>query len=67
MKTLSAIIELIRPELPIAAGVCVVVGQTVALAGFAPLPLIILGFALGFFLSASAMVFNDILISKWTA
>jgi geranylgeranylglycerol-phosphate geranylgeranyltransferase len=54
-----AMIELIRPELPAAAGACVVVGQAIALGGFPPLPLLGLGFALGFFLSSSAMIFND--------
>lgn len=50
---------MIRPELPIAAGICVVVGQTIALGKFAPFSTVIQGFALGFFLSSSAMIFND--------
>lgn len=54
-----AMIQLIRPELPAAAGVCVVVGQAVAIGKLPPLPMIGLGFLLGFFLSGSAMVFND--------
>jgi geranylgeranylglycerol-phosphate geranylgeranyltransferase len=58
-QKIQASIELIRPELPIAAGICVVVGQTIALGKFAPLPTILQGFALGFFLSSSAMIFND--------
>lgn len=54
-----AMIQLIRPELPLAAGVCVVVGQAVALGKFPPISMMGLGFLLGFFLSSSAMVFND--------
>jgi geranylgeranylglycerol-phosphate geranylgeranyltransferase len=50
---------LIRPELPIAAGICVVVGQTIALGEFATIGIMIQGFCLGFFLSSSAMIFND--------
>ncbi|MDR3577874.1 MAG: UbiA family prenyltransferase [Anaerolineaceae bacterium] len=54
-----AMIQMIRPELPAAAGVCVVVGQSLALGKF-PAPAVVgLGFALGFFLSSSAMIFND--------
>lgn len=56
---LKAIFQLIRPELPIAAGVCVVVGQTIALSEFAPVETMVEGFSLGFFLSSSAMIFND--------
>jgi geranylgeranylglycerol-phosphate geranylgeranyltransferase len=56
---LNAIFQLIRPELPIAAGICVVVGQTIALGEFAPVEIMIQGFTLGFFLSSSAMIFND--------
>jgi geranylgeranylglycerol-phosphate geranylgeranyltransferase len=54
-----AMIQLIRPELPIAAGVCVVVGQVIALGSLPPISMVGLGFLLGFFLSSSAMVFND--------
>jgi geranylgeranylglycerol-phosphate geranylgeranyltransferase len=54
-----AMIQLIRPELPIAAGICVVVGQAVALGKFPPIAMLGLGFALGLFLSSSAMIFND--------
>ena len=54
-----AMVQLIRPELPIAAGVCVVVGQAIALGKLPPISVIALGFSLGFFLSSSAMIFND--------
>ncbi len=60
MKKMKALILIVRPELPIAAGICVVVGQVIAQGKFPPIATIALGFALGFFLSSSAMVFNDI-------
>jgi geranylgeranylglycerol-phosphate geranylgeranyltransferase len=58
-RKLKASIQIIRPELPLAAGMCVVLGELLALGGLPPLRVIALGFALGFFLSSSAMVFND--------
>ena len=54
-----ALVQLIRPELPAAAGLCVVVGQCIALGKFPPVSRLGLGFLLGFFLSSSAMIFND--------
>jgi geranylgeranylglycerol-phosphate geranylgeranyltransferase len=54
-----ALVKLIRPELPAAAGVCVVLGQAMALGKMPPPGLLLLGFPLGFFLSSSAMIFND--------
>lgn len=59
INKIRAVFDLIRFELPLAAGICVVVGQTVALGSFAPVLKILQGFAFGFFLSASAMIFND--------
>lgn len=56
----KALIEIIRPELPIAAGVCVIVGQVIAQGKFPAIATVALGFGLGFFLSGSAMVFNDL-------
>lgn len=54
-----AVLRLVRPELPAAAGVCVVLGQAIGL-GRLPSPVTLgSGFALGFFLSSSAMIFND--------
>ncbi len=58
-RKISAFIQLIRPELPLAAGLCVLLGQAVALGGFPPFSTMLLGFLLGFLLSSSAMVFND--------
>jgi geranylgeranylglycerol-phosphate geranylgeranyltransferase len=55
----KAIIQIFRPELPFAAGVCVVLGELIALGKFPPLREGILGFLCGFFLSGSAIVLND--------
>ena len=60
VEKLKALLQLIRPELPISAGICVIVGQTIALGRLPTVEQIGLGFALGFFLSSSAMIFNDI-------
>jgi geranylgeranylglycerol-phosphate geranylgeranyltransferase len=58
MKIKGAI-QIFRPELPIAAGICVVIGELLALGAFPPLRPLLLGFACGFFLSASALITND--------
>ncbi len=57
-KVIGAI-RIIRPELPLAAGMCVLLGELLALGKIPPARLALSGFALGFFLSSSAMVFND--------
>jgi geranylgeranylglycerol-phosphate geranylgeranyltransferase len=59
LKKIKAVIQLFRPELPFAAGVCVVLGEIVALGQFPPIREIILGFTCGFFISGSAIVLND--------
>jgi geranylgeranylglycerol-phosphate geranylgeranyltransferase len=53
------ILQILRPELPFAAGVCVILGEIVALGGLPPLREAVLGFVCGFFLSGSAIVLND--------
>jgi len=55
-----ALMRMTRPELPLSAGVCVLIGQVLALDGFPPLGRALTGFLLGVFLSGSAMVFNDL-------
>jgi geranylgeranylglycerol-phosphate geranylgeranyltransferase len=59
-EKLKALMQLIRPELPISAGICVVVGQTIALGRIPSINDLGLGFGLGLFLSSSAMIFNDL-------
>jgi geranylgeranylglycerol-phosphate geranylgeranyltransferase len=58
-RKLKGIIQIFRPELPLAAGMCVVLGEMLALSAFPPVLALTLGFACGFFLSASALIFND--------
>jgi geranylgeranylglycerol-phosphate geranylgeranyltransferase len=54
-----AISDLIKPELPFAAGVCVIAGEVLALGRLPDVTPSILGFLVGFFISGSAMVSND--------
>lgn len=58
-RKLTGFIRLFRPELPFAAGVCVVIGEIVALGAFPAMREAALGFACGFFISGSALVSND--------
>ena len=58
-NNLRGLIQLVRPELPFAAGVCVVIGEIVALGRFPSLSKLLLGFMWGFFLSCPAMILND--------
>jgi len=59
MKKVKGIFQLIRFELPFAAGVCVVMGQLLALGEFASLFITISGFFSVFAISASILVLND--------
>ena len=56
---LTGFIQLFRPELPFAAGVCVVLGEIIALGKFPAFEPVFLGFTCGFFLSGTALVLND--------
>jgi geranylgeranylglycerol-phosphate geranylgeranyltransferase len=53
------LIRLFRGELPIAAGICVLLGEIVALAHLPTIREAALGFICGFFLSATALILND--------
>jgi geranylgeranylglycerol-phosphate geranylgeranyltransferase len=59
MKKLKGLYRLIRFELPLSAGICVVLGQIFALGEFAPLSLTLSGFLSVIFISASILVLND--------
>jgi geranylgeranylglycerol-phosphate geranylgeranyltransferase len=56
---LKAYLELFRPELPFAAGICVILGEFIALGKFPSFWPMFLGFTCGFFLSGTALVLND--------
>lgn len=58
-KKMKAVIQIFRPELPFAAGICVVLGEFIALGKFPALSEIALGFLCGFLISGSAIVLND--------
>lgn len=59
-QKLKGILQIFRPELPLAAGLCVVIGELIALGAFPPFRMLVTGFACGFFLSGSALIFNDV-------
>jgi geranylgeranylglycerol-phosphate geranylgeranyltransferase len=59
MKKIKGLIRLLRFELPFSAGVCVVMGQLLALGKFASFLIIIFGFLSVFLISASILVLND--------
>lgn len=55
----TGLIRLFRPELPLAAGVSVVLGQLLALGALPALRQVALGFTAVFCLSAAALILND--------
>jgi len=59
LKKIKGLIELLRPELPFAAGICVIMGEIITLGHLPSLKELFLGFMWGFFLSGSAMILND--------
>src|SRR5574342_1069151 len=58
-KKIRGMIQLFRPELPFAAGVCVLIGEIIALGQFPSIREALLGFACVFFISGSALILND--------
>ena len=59
-KKSKGFISLLRPELAMAAGICVLAGQVLANQGFPSLGTAILGFLCGFTLSGAALILNDV-------
>ncbi|MEJ2104400.1 MAG: UbiA family prenyltransferase [Ignavibacteriaceae bacterium] len=59
MNRIKGLLKLIRFDLSLSAGVCVVMGQMLALGEFASIPVSIFGFASVFLISASILVLND--------
>ena len=57
MNKIMGFIKLLRFELPFSAGVCVVMGQILALGEFASIPVTVFGFALVFLISVSILFF----------
>jgi geranylgeranylglycerol-phosphate geranylgeranyltransferase len=58
-RKVNGFVQLFRPELPFSAGVCVVLGEILALGSFPSIREVSLGFLCGFFISGSALVSND--------
>jgi geranylgeranylglycerol-phosphate geranylgeranyltransferase len=54
-----AISDLVRPELPLAGGICVVAGQIIALGTLPTIFVGVMGFLTAFFISGAAMISND--------
>jgi len=59
LKKVKGIIFLIRPDISIAVGICVLVGEILALGHIPIIKEALLGFFTAFFISASAMIVND--------
>lgn len=59
MNKLSGLLRLLRFELPVSAGVCVVMGQLLAIGEFASIFITSAGFLSVFMISASILVLND--------
>lgn len=59
MKKIKGLIRLLRFELPLSAGICVVMGQLLALGEFASVFVTASGFLSVFSISASILVLND--------
>ncbi len=59
-KKLLGFLRLIRFELPLSAGICVVMGQILVLGYFAPADILLFAPASVFLISASILVMNDI-------
>ncbi len=59
MKKIKGLVRLIRFELPFSAGICVVMGQLLALGEFASADITFFGFLSVFLISASILVMND--------
>ena len=59
MNKIKGLLKLLRFELPFSAGVCVVMGQLLALGEFTTIPVTVFGFLSVFLISASILVMND--------
>jgi geranylgeranylglycerol-phosphate geranylgeranyltransferase len=58
-RKIKGAIQLFRPELSFAAGICVIAGEIVALGSFPSIQNLFYGFICGFFISSPALILND--------
>jgi len=58
-RKINGAIQLFRPELSLAAGICVIVGEIIALGSFPSIHNLFYGFVCGFFISSPALILND--------
>ena len=58
-KKINGMVQLFRPELSLAAGICVTAGQVLASGRLPPLRIGFLGFLCAFALSGAALILND--------
>src|SRR5512133_3104125 len=58
-RKILGLLRLFRFELPFTAGVCVILGELLALGKLPPAKLGILGFLSVFFISATSLILND--------
>lgn len=59
MKRIKAILQLFRIELPLAAGICTLIGATISAGRLPSWGILLPGFLCVFFVSSSAMISND--------
>ena len=59
MKRIKGILALFRLELPLAAGICTLLGSVISAGRLPPLGILLPGFLCVFFISSSAMMSND--------
>ncbi|OPX60119.1 MAG: Digeranylgeranylglyceryl phosphate synthase [Methanomassiliicoccales archaeon PtaB.Bin134] len=60
MEKVRSLLGLLKPELPVAAGICVIVGQALALGEAPEAWPALFGFLIGFLISGAEMVSNDL-------
>jgi len=59
LAAIEDIVDLVKPELPMAAGICVFAGEIVASKTLPSFTIGLMGFLTGFFISGAAMITND--------
>jgi geranylgeranylglycerol-phosphate geranylgeranyltransferase len=58
-RKVKGAIQLFRPELSFAAGICVIAGEIIAQGSFPSIHSLLYGFLCGFFISSPALILND--------